>query len=177
VSRTGIPRDALLGRQDSHWSFFLDTDASFLEGNDIEPEASNRFRTVETVSRYSRLDLYLMGLAPASEVPPFFVVTGASASLFGEELDNESTPRVGVTITGTRSDLTIDDVVRAMGPREPPFDAAPSTFRHAWVLLTRGGEPATSTDIAQLQNARDAFLGFFNERTLGRGNLVTEIVR
>jgi hypothetical protein len=123
------------------------------------------------------LDLYLMGLAPASEVPPFFVVTGASANLFGEPLDHESTPRVGVTITGTQTNLTIDDIVRGMGPREPGFDVAPSTFRHAWVLLTRGGEPPTSADIAQLQEAREAFLAFFRERTLGRGNLVTEIAR
>ncbi|MGH9391734.1 MAG: FtsX-like permease family protein, partial [Vicinamibacteria bacterium] len=68
--------------------------------------------TVETVSRYSRLDLYLMGLAEASEVAPFFVVTGASATLFGEPLDNESTPREGIVITGTRTDLTIDEVIR-----------------------------------------------------------------
>lgn len=177
VSKSGVPRDALLGRQDSHWSFFLDTDASFLEGNDIEPESANRFRTVETVTRYSMLDLYLMGLAPASEVSPFFLITGAAANLFGEPLDHESTPRVGVTITGTQTNLTIDDIVRGMGPREPGFDVAPSTFRHAWVLLTRGGEPPTSADIAQLQEAREAFLAFFRERTLGRGNLVTEIAR
>jgi len=177
IVHPGVAVDVLLGRQSMHWSFFLDTDASFLEGNDIVEESPGRFRTVETVSRYSRLDLYLMGLAEASEVAPFFVVTGASASVFGEPLDNESTPREGVAITGTRADLTIDEVIRALGERRPRASEAPSTFRHAWVLLTRQNEPPSSEDVAQLHDARNAFLGFFNEKTLGRGHIEIRIGR
>ncbi len=177
IVHPGVAVDVLLGRQNSHWSFFLDTDASFLEGNDIVEESAGRFRTVETLSRYSRLDLYLMGLAPAAEVAPFFVVTGASASVFGEPLDNESTPREGVVITGTRTDLTIDEVIVALGERRPPVGEAQSTFRHAWVLLSRRNEPPTSEDIGKLHDARNAFLGFFNEKTLGRGHIETRIGR
>ena len=177
IVHPGAASDVLLGRQSAHWSFFLDTDASFLEGNDIVEESAGRFRTVETVSRYSRLDLYLMGLAPASEVAPFFIVTGASANLFGEPLDNESAPREGVIITGTRTDLTIDEVIRALGERQPGAGEAQSTFRHAWVLLSRRGEPPTSEDIGKLHDARNAFLGFFNEMTLGRGHIETRIAR
>jgi hypothetical protein len=177
VLHPGVAVDVLLGRQSSHWSFFLDTDASFLEGNDIQEESPGRFRTVETVSRYSRLDLYLMGLADASEVAPFFVVTGASANVFGEPLDNESTPREGVVITGTRTDLTIDEVIGALGERRPRVGEAQSTFRHAWVLLSRPNEPPTSDDVGKLHDARNAFLGFFNERTLGRGHIETAIAR
>jgi hypothetical protein len=176
VRRTGIASDALLGRQSSHWSFFLDTDASFLEGNDIVPESENRFRTVETVTRYSRLDLYLMGLAEVSEVEPFFVVTEASA-LSGESIDKESTPRTGVVLAGTRADVTIDDVVRALGPREPSAGSAPASFRHAWVLLSLGGAPPTSSDVAQIQDARNAFLPFFQEQTLGRAHIEVAIER
>ena len=177
IVHPGVAVDVLLGRQNSHWSFFLDTDASFLEGNDIQEESPGRFRTVETVSRYSRLDLYLMGLAPAAEVAPFFVVTGASASVFGEPLDNESTPREGVVITGTRTDLTIDEIIVALGERRPRVGEAQSTFRHAWVLLSRRNEPPTSEDIGKLHDARNAFLGFFNEMTLGRGHIETRIGR
>jgi len=177
VVHPGVAVDVLLGRQSSHWSFFLDTDASFLEGNDIVEESQGQFRTVETVSRYSRLDLYLMGLADASEVAPFFVVAGASASVFGEPLDNESTPREGVVITGTRTDLSIDEVIRALGERRPRVGEAQSTFRHAWILLSRPNEPPTSEDIGKLHDARNAFLGFFNEKTLGRGHIETAIAR
>ncbi|HEY7698684.1 MAG TPA: hypothetical protein VIE88_09730, partial [Vicinamibacteria bacterium] len=51
VTHPGVAAEVLLGRQSSHWSFFLDTDASFLEGNDTVEESPGRFRTVETVSR------------------------------------------------------------------------------------------------------------------------------
>jgi hypothetical protein len=177
VVHPGVAVDVLLGRQSSHWSFFLDTDASFLEGNDIVEESAESFRTVETVSRYSRLDLYLMGLADAAEVAPFFIVTGASANLFGEPLDNESTPREDVVITGTRTDLTIDEIIRALGERRPRAGEAQSTFRHAWILLSRANEPPTSEDVAKLHDARNAFLQFFNEKTLGRGHIETRIGR
>jgi hypothetical protein len=177
VVHPGAAGDVLLGRQSSHWSFFVDTDASFLEGNEILEESEGRFRTMETVSRYSRLDLYLMGLADASEVAPFFIVAEPSASVFGEPLDNESSPREGVVITGTRTDVTIDEVILALGERRPRAGEAQSTFRHAWVLLSRPGEPPTSEEISQLHEARNAFLGFFNEKTLGRGHIEIAIGR
>jgi hypothetical protein len=177
VVHPGVAPDVLLGRQSAHWSFFLDTDASFLEGNDIEEESPGRFRTVETMSRYSPLDLYLMGLAEPSEVAPFFVVTSPSATLFGEPADNESTPTSGVVITGTRTELDIEEVIRALGERRPRAGEAQSAFRHAWILLSRRGEPPTSKDIAKLHDARNAFLGFYNEMTLGRGSIETRVGR
>ena len=66
--------DELLGRGLAHWSFFLDTDASVMEGNDISDLGGGSFRTVGAWSTYSRLDLYAMGLIGESEVPPFFYV-------------------------------------------------------------------------------------------------------
>jgi hypothetical protein len=46
----GSRSDALLGRQMAHWSFFMDTDASFLEGNDIEETGEGRFRVTRSIS-------------------------------------------------------------------------------------------------------------------------------
>ena len=37
---------ALLGRDDVHWSFFFDSDASHLEGNDLEDVGDGSFRSV-----------------------------------------------------------------------------------------------------------------------------------
>jgi hypothetical protein len=177
VAHPGLAANALLGRQSSHWSFFLDTDASFLEGNDLLEESPGRFRTVATVSRYSPLDLYLMGFAEASEVAPFFIVTGASASAFGEALDNESSPREGVTITGSRTDLRIEEIIQALGERRPRAGEAQTAFRHAWVLLSRPAEPPNSEQISLLLDAQNAFAPFFNEKTLGRATVETRIGR
>ena len=178
VALTGVPSNVLLGRQQSHWSFFFDSDASFLEGNDIEQEADNRFRTVGKVACYSRLDLYLMGMAPASEVSPLFVVTDASGTdIFGDPLQPETMPRTGVGFTGTRTDVTLADVESAIGPRRPSFETSQKEFRQAWILLTRPASPPSSEEIAQLQAAMNAWRPFFSEMTHGRGSIITEIVR
>jgi hypothetical protein len=175
LSVDGVPPNALLGRQQSHWSFFFDSDASFLEGNEIEPIGERRFWTTETVARYSRLDLYLMGLAPASEVSSLFFVQNASVFDPSHPIDAESAPSVGVTFAGDRRDVTIDDIERALGPRHPDFEASQKTFRHAWILLTRRNGVATPGQIAQLGEARNAFAAFFNEQTLGRAALVNDV--
>ena len=52
----------------------MDSDASVMEGNDIEDLGGGAFRTVATVQRYSRLDQYAMGYVKESEVPDFFYV-------------------------------------------------------------------------------------------------------
>ena len=65
----GAASDAWLGRQRAHWSFFCDSDASVLEGNEIEDRGGGSFRTTATVQRYSPFDLYAMGLLAESEVP------------------------------------------------------------------------------------------------------------
>jgi hypothetical protein len=72
--RNGQRSQALLGRGLAHWSFFFDSDASVMEGNDIEDLGGGAFRTSAAVQRYSRLDQYAMGLLPESQVPSFFYV-------------------------------------------------------------------------------------------------------
>ena len=111
-----------------------------------------------------------MGLAPASEVGPFLVVRDASGSnLTGQEIDNEPSPRTGVTITDRRQGVLIDNVLRALGPRNPSVEDSPKTFRHAWVLLTQPAAPLSTKEVAKLENARNAFVRFFEVQTLGRG--------
>ncbi len=63
-NHTGQRSEALLGRDQAHWSFFFDSDASVMEGNDIEDLGGGSFRTTAAVQRYSRLDQYAMGLVP-----------------------------------------------------------------------------------------------------------------
>ena len=72
--RTGTQSDALLGRDLAHWSLFFDSDASVMEGNDIEELGGGSFRTTAAVRRYSALDQYAMGLLPPAQVPSFFYV-------------------------------------------------------------------------------------------------------
>jgi hypothetical protein len=162
--------EALLGRDESHWSFFHDSDASHLEGNDIDELRDGAFRTVGAVSRYSALDQYAMGLRPASEVPPFFFITGPQA-----DAEFFSAPRVGVEIRGTRRTVTIEDVIAAMGPRTPAAASAPRVFREAFVFVVERGSTETSQEIDRLERFRSEWEAFFRESTEGRGTMITRL--
>ena len=154
----------LLGRDEVHWSFFVDTDGSHLEGNDIVDEGGGRFRTVAAGVRYSPVDQYLMGLRDAAEVAPFFFVRNP----LGTGSDAGSDPEVGVSFTGTRKDVALADLVAAMGRREPAFGTSPRTIRQAFVYVAVGAAPAAA-DIEKLERIRAAWEPFFAASTEGRG--------
>ena len=165
---SGKASDAWLGRQLAHWSFFFDSDASVLEGNDIE-DSGGGFRTVDAVRRYGPFDLYAMGLVAPSEVPASFYVESPS----GASQTRESAPRTGVSFTGTRRTVTIQDVVAAMGAREPPSSRAPRQHRQAWVYVVGRGRTADPAAVAKLETFRRAFEGYFFEATGRRMSVET----
>lgn len=70
------PRDILMGRSGSHWSFWMDTDGSVMEGSKWRDEGDGTFFAVDPDGGFAPLDQYLWGLRPPDEVPPFFVITG-----------------------------------------------------------------------------------------------------
>jgi hypothetical protein len=145
----------------------MDSDGSFLEGNDIADLGGGSFRTAGASLRYSSLDQYLMGLRDASEVPPVFVVrnpTGTGNSDTGRD------PQTGVTFSGTRKDVTIADMVGAMGPRNPAGKPSASAFRQAFVYVAVDG-PADPAAIQKVDRIRAAFVDFFAQATQGRGSV------
>jgi len=165
--------DVLLGRDIAHWSFFFDSDASVMEGNDIEDLGGGSFRTVGAVQRYSLLDQYAMGLVPESAVPPFFYVenpTNMSATR-----TRESAPQVGVRFNGTRRDVLIQDVVAVHGPRSPGSDASSKLHRQAFIYLASAGRSADSGQISKLDGIRRAWEGFFAQATSNRMQAVTAL--
>jgi hypothetical protein len=167
----GIASQAWLGRQNAHWSFYCDSDASVLEGNDIEEQGGGRFRTVGAARRYSPFDLYAMGLLAESEVPRTFYVESPS----GASQARESAPLTGVSFGGTRREVSIADVVAAMGPRKPPASLAPRTHSQAWIYLVSRGRTADPAAIAKLETIRRAFEGFFLDATGGRMGVETRL--
>jgi hypothetical protein len=168
---SGASSDAWLGRQRAHWSFYCDSDASVLEGNDIEDRGGGSFRTVGAVQRYGPFDLYAMGLLGASEVPSAFYVESPS----GASQSRESAPRTGVAFTGTRREVSIADVVAAMGPRNPPASRSPRAHRQAWVYVVGRGRTAEPAAIAKLEAIRRAFEGYFSDATGGRMSVETRL--
>ena len=161
----GMISKELLGRDEAHWSFFFDSDASHMEGNDIEDVGNGVFRTVGAVSRYSALDQYVMGLRAASEVPPMFVVTQVTSGQSAED-----SPRVGVEIRGMRKDVRIADIVAASGTRRPDAASAPRVFRQAFIYMVSQARES-SADLSKLERIRAAWETFFSDSTDRRGTM------
>jgi hypothetical protein len=163
----------LLGRGDVHWSFFLHTDASVMEGNAIADRGRGRFETVDVARRFSPLDQYAMGLRLAEEVPPFFYVDVPDDFRPPRAFKASAAPEPGVTFTGVRRDVDSGDVVRAMGPRVPAL--GPPVFRQAFVLVADETEPATEARIRTVARIRSRFGPYFTEATGGRGNALSTL--
>jgi len=166
--------DALLGRDEAHWSFFADSDASVMEGNDIEDLGGGRFRTVGAVSRYNRTDLYAMGLVGPGDVPPFFYVEGPTNTSPGVS-GSDAAPRVGVTFNGTRRDVRLQDIVDVVGPRQPGVADAPKTWRQAFIFVVGAGRQADQAQIAKLDRIRTTWEAFYSDAVERRGQVETKL--
>lgn len=160
---------ALLGRGGVHWSFFLDSDASVMEGNDIADRGGGRFETVDFTRGYSPLDQYVMGLRLPQEVPPFFYVEAPDNFRPNRTYKFSSAPEGGVSFTGIRRDVRIEDVVAAMGPRAPDASRAPRLLRQAFILVADDSAPATEARLLAAARIRARFEAYYREATGGRG--------
>jgi hypothetical protein len=165
--------DQLLGRQRSHWSFFMDTDASVMEGNDISAVRGSSFRTVAAATRYSRVDLYAMGLVGDSEVQPWFFVD-APVNVVPSS-DRESAPHVGTTFSGTRRDVLIQDVIDALGRRVPSTEDAPRLHRQAFIYVIQRGTVPRETDLTRLTRIRRQWEPYFHTATEERMTVRTTL--
>jgi hypothetical protein len=157
---------ALLGRDAAHWSFFFDSDASVLEGNDIEDLGGGSFRTVAAVQRYSLLDQYAMGLVDHAQVPPFFYVQ--NATILAPPRTAASPPEVGVTFSGTRRDVRIEDVIAAVGPRVPASAESPRVYRQAFVYIVSAGRAVDIRAIEKIDRIRMGWDQFLSAATDSR---------
>jgi hypothetical protein len=167
------PSNALLGRDAAHWSFFFNSDASVMEGNRIQDLGGGSFRTIGAVERYSLLDQYAMGLVRDIDVPPMFYVE--SPTNVSNNAGPESAPRVGVTFSGTRRDVLINDIIEILGRRQPSADAAPRLYRQAFVFVASRGRTAAPTTTAKIDRIRQAWETFYSRATDTRGRVDTRL--
>jgi hypothetical protein len=163
---SGQSSAALLGRDKAHWSFFMDSDASVMEGNDIKDLGGGAFETVDAVRRYSRLDQYAMGLVSDTQVPTFFYVESPTNVQPSHVATDD--PDVGTTFNGTRRDVTIQDVIDAMGRRNPSSTGSPRVLRQAFVYVVSSGSALDQSQVDKLDTIRRAWVTFFGQATSGR---------
>lgn len=169
----GVSSDLLLGRDLSHWSFFHDTDASDMEGNNWADNGDGTFTSNELTIRFSPLDQYTMGLRSAAEVPNFFFIRNPT----GTTKTRSSSPAIGVTVSGTRQNVSIGQVTSIEGFRPSGFTGVnPTTVWHqAFILLVREGTTPSTLDMNKIDTIRAAWVPYFANAVGGRGSVSTNL--
>lgn len=138
-------------------------DASPMGGAIFTDNRNGTFTTAAIDERdaFTWHELYLMGLARPEEVQPWFYLRGTP-------LGDEYHPAVNTTVSGTRVDVSLQQLIAAMGPRDPSFASSQKSFRVPFVVLVRDGAslPSLGTLPRDFERAFDAATG-------GRGRVVT----
>jgi hypothetical protein len=159
-----------------HWATGLQIPAAFPYSNPVEADAmggstwkDNGDGTYTQLDRdyyspakgYSWLGLYLMGLARPDEVPPFFILRNLKRT--GKQ-DANGHP----IYTGDRTDITIQNVIAAMGPREPDVAHSQKKFNTAIVVMTMPGKQPTKELITAANNISEHWIKYWAKTTDGR---------
>ena len=179
----GEAPDALIGFS-FHWSFWMDAGGSPAGGSVLVELGDGRYR-VERVDpaalRFSMLDLYVMGLASADEVPPFLLLEGATAEsgtdpFSGRAIGPATFPWMGeeaLVVTGTPREITIEEIVRVNGERLPAHGDAPTELVVDAILVV--GADDTDAEVAAALEAFEPLAGGFPDAyadaTRARGSL------
>lgn len=176
---------ALLGREDQHWSYLLETSGSPLEGN-VWVSTADGFETQTPPypTRFSPLDLYLMGAIAPSEVPPFRLLTGATFATDdcrGQPISPASPPQScgSARAHAGAIQVSIDDILAAEGPREPSASGSVQTVSVLPIVLDVGASAlavetcselsdAVATRVAEFEAASSGYVRL--ENVLGRGS-------
>ncbi len=169
---SGSDPKILLGRDEANWSTFFNTESvmssaaarrsSVMEGNYWEDLGGGRFISNSLPDGYSRLDQYLMGLRPASQVADSFVLTNLSNN---GGVDRAFGVRAGLQVAGSRQTISLNEIIAANGGRTPDANSSRKNFRAAFVLVTRdGGQPTTET-LNKITRLRLAFESYFAQAT------------
>jgi hypothetical protein len=185
-----VRSEELLGRDKAHWSYYVDSAGSPMEGNRWVDAAGGGWK-LEPVDemRYSPLDLYAMGALPPEEVPPTRLMRSVrptpcttdklNANAYMRCTTNASSPPAEGTdtLSGTLREVTIDEVVAAEGPRKPAFGQAQRIIHLAFALIEREDSPASAAEQRTLDGLRRAFTRAFYNGTERRLRAVTTVSR
>jgi hypothetical protein len=115
---------------------------------------------------YSHLDLYLMGLIAAAEVPDFFIVR----PLVRIGTDANGRP----TFKGQRMRITIQDVIAAEGPRLPDVSHSQRHFNTGIVVIVEHGRTPSAELINQANGIRRHWIDYWAVTTGRRASMTVD---
>ena len=114
---------------------------------------------------YSYLDLYLMGLISAAEVPDFFIL----GNLVQVGKDTNEHP----IFRAERTKVTIKDVIAAQGPRFPDVDHSQRKFKTGIVVVVEHGQTPSPELIERANGIRQQWIEYWKIATGHRASMTT----
>ena len=114
---------------------------------------------------HSWLDLYLAGLATPDEVPDMFILRNLRQSGHGRD----------GPYTGEKEIVTMEQILAAMGPRDPPAARSQKVFNIGFVYLLEPGQAPDQDQLRFHALYLDAALERWARITGGRSRLATEL--
>ncbi|HWC19588.1 MAG TPA: hypothetical protein VG498_21425, partial [Terriglobales bacterium] len=114
---------------------------------------------------WSYLDLYLMGMISAAEVPDFFILRNLTPA--GKDKD-DSGHRV---FKAERTKITIQDVIAAEGRRSPDVDHAQKSFNTGFVMVVQHGQTPSKELIERTNGIRTAWMDYWVTTTGHRSTM------
>ena len=147
----------------SVWPGFADApyvDESVMGGNVWRDNGDGTFTRMNPYTGLPRglsaLDLYVMGMIPASEVPDTFIL---------RDVEETSTRD---TVRGTKVPVRIEDIIATMGPRIPSAADERKDFRLGIYLLHENHRPPSASDVQHAASISAAAIDYFDRATAGR---------
>lgn len=112
---------------------------------------------------YSYLDLYLMGLISAAEVPDFFILK--KLVRVGEDMNGRPIFRA------ERTKVTIQDVMAAEGPRLPDVDHSQRKFNTGIVVVVEHGHSPSREILERADGIRQQWIEYWATTTGHRASM------
>ena len=166
---------------DGHWAFGLHAPAPFpwqgtengshMGGAYWRENSDGTFTALRNEGddfpfSFSWLDLYLMGLATPDEVPDMFLLH--DLEYVGQ--------RQGETYTAAEKEIvTMEQILAAMGPRNPPAQRSRKVFNTGFVYFLLPGQEPDPELLREHADYRDWALEQWRHNTDGRGELTSEL--
>jgi hypothetical protein len=112
---------------------------------------------------YSYLDLYLMGLISAAEVPDFFILRKLV------RIDKDT--RGHSVFKAERIKVTLQDVIAVEGPRSPDVDHSQRKFNTGIVIIVRHGQQPSPEVLERANGIRTQWIQYWETTTGHRASM------
>lgn len=153
------------------YPYSLPLEASTLGGSAWQDNLDGTFTQLRDgffvpASGYSYLDLYLMGLIAAAEVPDFYIVR----PLVRIGTDANGRP----IFKGQRIRITIQDVIAAEGPRLPDVNHSQRHFNTGIVVIVEHGQTPSTELINRANGIRRQWIDYWAITTGHRSSMTVD---